>query len=158
MESPTSNTTATTPEHVAADYAIYILSPEGVVTSWNASAQRISGLNESDVVGTHFSRFYTSEDIAADLPMKSLKIAAETGCFEGENWHVREDSTKFWAHVVIDRIKNDVGDVIGFAKVTCDLTERRETAQALEQAKEALFHSQKNGGNWKTNWRRCARL
>lgn len=143
MESSSSNISATTPEYVAADYAIYILSIDGVISSWNTSAQRISGLNESDVVGTHFSRFYTAEDIAADLPMKSLKIAAELGCFEGEGWHVREDSTKFWAHVVIDRIKNDAGDIIGFAKVTCDLTERRATAQALEKAKEALFHSQK---------------
>lgn len=125
------------------DYAIYMLSPDGEITNWNAGAKRIKGFDSSEVIGTHFSRFYTEEDRARNLPMKALAAAAESNSFESEGWRLRKDGSKFWAHVVIDAIRNELGDLIGFAKVTRDVTERRETARALEKAKEALFHSQK---------------
>ncbi|RYZ86183.1 MAG: PAS domain-containing sensor histidine kinase, partial [Moraxellaceae bacterium] len=125
------------------DYAIYMLSPEGNITNWNVGAQRIKGFESTEVIGTHFSRFYTDEDRAAGLPARALKLAAERDGYESEGWRVRKDGSRFWAHVVIDPLKNEAGELIGFAKVTRDITERREQAQALEKTKEALFHSQK---------------
>lgn len=125
------------------DYAIYMLSPEGFITNWNAGAQRIKGYAASDVIGTHFSRFYTEQDRQAGLPERALAAAADKGGFESEGWRVRSDGSRFWAHVIIDPIKNELGKLIGFAKVTRDVTERRESAAALEKAKESLFHAQK---------------
>lgn len=125
------------------DYAIYMLSPAGVITNWNAGAERIKGYTKDEVVGTHFSRFYTEEDRTAGLPLKALEIAASEGRFESEGLRIRKDGTKFWTHVIIDLIKDASGVPIGFAKVTRDITEKREAAVALEKAKEALFHSQK---------------
>src|SRR3954469_16488036 len=125
------------------DYAIYMLSPEGTITNWNAGARRIKGFEHDDVVGTHFSRFYTDEDRASGLPARALAQAAEAGRFEAEGWRVRKDGTRFWAHVVIDPIRNEAGDLVGFAKITRDITERQQAAQALEKAREILFQSQK---------------
>lgn len=125
------------------DYAIYMLSPDGTITSWNSGAVRIKGYQHPEAMGTHFSRFYTEEDRATGLPMAALKTAAEEGRFEGEGWRVRKDGSRFWAHVVIDPIRNALGELIGYAKVTRDITERRHAAEALERAKEALFQSQK---------------
>ena len=125
------------------DYAIYMLSPDGTITSWNSGAVRIKGYQHPEAMGTHFSRFYTEEDRATRLPMAALKTAAEEGRFEGEGWRVRKDGSRFWAHVVIDPIRNALGELIGYAKVTRDITERRHAAEALERAKEALFQSQK---------------
>ena len=125
------------------DYAIYMLSPDGTITSWNSGAVRIKGYQHPEAMGTHFSRFYTEKDRATGLPMAALKTAAEEGRFEGEGWRVRKDGSRFWAHVVIDPIRNALGELIGYAKVTRDITERRHAAEALERAKEALFQSQK---------------
>lgn len=125
------------------DYAIYMLSPSGEITNWNAGAERIKGYTRNEVVGTHFSRFYTEEDRAQNLPAKALEIATKEGRFENEGWRVRKDGSRFWAHVVIDPAHNDHGELIGFAKITRDITEKREAAQALERAREVLFHSQK---------------
>ncbi|MDB5955423.1 PAS domain-containing sensor histidine kinase [Ramlibacter sp.] len=125
------------------DYAIYMLSPAGLITNWNAGARRIKGFEHDDVVGTHFSRFYTEDDRANGLPMRALDEAGSKGRFEAEGWRVRKDGTRFWAHVVIDAIRNEAGVLVGFAKITRDITERREAALALEQAREALFRSQK---------------
>ena len=125
------------------DYAIYTLSPEGIVTTWNAGAQRFKGYVADEIIGQHFSRFYTDEDRATGLPMRALATAANEGRFEAEGWRVRKDGTRFWAHVVIDRIRDEQGELIGFAKITRDITERRDAAKALEQAREALFQSQK---------------
>jgi PAS domain S-box-containing protein len=125
------------------DYAIYMLSPTGEITNWNAGARHIKGYEEYEVINTHFSRFYTEEDVASGLPTRALSSAVREGRFESEGWRVRKDGTKFWAHVVIDPIKSQLGELIGFAKVTRDITERRQAAAALEKTKEALFQSQK---------------
>ncbi|HZV67527.1 MAG TPA: PAS domain S-box protein, partial [Telluria sp.] len=125
------------------DYAIYMLSPDGIITNWNAGAERIKGFTESEVVGTHFERFYAEEDRAKGVPGRALQTARATGRYENEGVRVRKDGTTFWSHVVIDAIHNDMGDLIGFAKITRDVTERRNAALALERTKEALFQSQK---------------
>lgn len=125
------------------DYAIYMLSPTGEITNWNAGAQRFKGYTHDEVVGTHFSRFYTEADRASGLPTRALATAVKDGRFESEGWRVRKDGTTFWAHVVIDPIRDEAGELIGFAKVTRDITERRQAAESLDRAKEALFQSQK---------------
>jgi PAS domain S-box-containing protein len=125
------------------DYAIYMLSPEGIVTNWNSGAKRIKGYRDEEIIGTHFSRFYTEEDKQQLLPVRALSIAASEGRFENEGWRVRKDGSQFWAHVIIDAIRDDSGELIGFAKVTRDITERRENAAALEKAQLALFQAQK---------------
>lgn len=125
------------------DYAIYMISPTGEITNWNAGAQRIKGYMRDEVVGTNFSRFYTEEDRARGLPAQALAVAAKEGRFEKEGWRVRKDGTTFWAHVVIDAIYDDAGTHLGFAKVTRDITERKQAAEALERANAALFQSQK---------------
>jgi PAS domain S-box-containing protein len=121
------------------DYAIYLLDPGGHVTNWNLGAQRIKGYSPDEIIGQHFSRFYTREDLAENLPAKALAEAEKTGRFEREGWRVRRDGTRFWANVVIDAIRDDDGRLVGFAKVTRDITDKR----ALEQAREELFQSQK---------------
>lgn len=125
------------------DYAIYMLSPAGEVTNWNAGAERIKGYRPEEIVGRHFSVFYTPEDRSAGLPDLALRTAAERGRIEREGWRVRKDGTQFWAHVVIDAIRGDDGEVIGFAKITRDVTERMKAEKALAAAREALFQSQK---------------
>ena len=125
------------------DYAIYMLTPEGEVSSWNPGAQRIKGYEPSEIIGQHFSRFYTEEDRAAELPQKALEIAAKEGRFEKEGWRVRKDGTRFWASVIIDAIHGEDGSLIGFAKVTRDTTERRQAQEALERAQQELFQAQK---------------
>lgn len=126
-----------------ADYAIYMLDATGHVASWNPGAERFKGYRTEEILGEHFSRFYTPEDRAADLPARVLRTAAAEGRFEHEGWRIRKDGSRFWAHVIVDAIRDDKGNLIGFAKVTRDLTERREAAQALAQAKEELLQSQK---------------
>lgn len=125
------------------DYAIYMLDPTGQVSSWNAGAARIKGYAPGEIIGEHFSRFYTDEDRSTGAPAKALAAAVREGRFEKEGWRVRKDGSRFWAHVIIDPIRDDEGEVIGFAKITRDITERRETQRALEEAREALFQSQK---------------
>src|SRR5947208_490738 len=125
------------------DYAVYMLDETGVVTSWNPGAQRFKGYTADEIIGQHFSRFYTDEDRAAGVPALALRMAAEEGRFDREGWRVRKDGSRFWAHVVIDPIRDPQGGVIGFAKVTRDITERKEAQRELEKAREALFQSQK---------------
>jgi len=125
------------------DYAIYLLDPSGRVTNWNAGAQRIKGYRPGEIIGEHFSRFYTEEDRAAGMPELALQTAVHEGRFEREGWRVRKDGSRFWAHVIIDPIRSDDGEVLGFAKITRDITERREAQRALDQAREALYQSQK---------------
>jgi PAS domain S-box-containing protein len=125
------------------DYAIYMLSPEGIVTNWNKGAERIKGYLPSEIVGKHFSQFYTEEDRARNEPQRALETATREGRFEKEGWRVRKDGTRFWSHIVIDPIRDDGGAIIGFAKITRDVTERKNAQEKLERAREALFQSQK---------------
>ena len=119
-----------------ADYAIYMLDPTGIVTSWNPGAERFKGYVAEEIIGQHFSRFYTEEDKAAGLPARALATAAKEGRFESEGWRMRKDGRRFWANVVIDPVRAPDGTIIGFAKVTRDLTERRATEEALRQSEE----------------------
>ena len=125
------------------DYAIYMLSPSGEITNWNAGAEKIKGYSSDEAVGSHFSRFYPNEDRERGLPMHNLEVARKEGRFEGEGIRVRKDGSRFWAHVVIDPIYSESGELIGFAKITRDSTERKEAEKALERAKESLFQAQK---------------
>ena len=125
------------------DYALYMLDLDGRVSSWNAGAERIKGYTRDEILGHHFSRFYTEEEREAGVPTKGLQQAATEGRWETEGWRLRKDGSRFWAHVVIDAIRNDAGELIGFAKITRDITERKNAEQELEEAREALFQSQK---------------
>jgi PAS domain S-box-containing protein len=125
------------------DYAIYLLSLEGMVASWNAGAERIKGYKPEEVIGQHFSIFYTPEDRATGLPAIALETARREGRFEKEGLRVRKDGTKFWANVVIDAIRDGEGVLIGFAKITRDITERKRAEETLERTREALVQSQK---------------
>ncbi|HEY1795080.1 MAG TPA: PAS domain S-box protein [Stellaceae bacterium] len=125
------------------DYAIYMLDPTGRVTSWNPGAERLKGYTAGEILGENFSRFYTKGDREAGIPARNLRIAATNGKCESEGWRVRKDGSQFWASVVIDPIRDPAGHLVGFAKITRDLTERREAQRALEQAREALLQSQK---------------
>ncbi|TCL68361.1 PAS domain-containing sensor histidine kinase [Rhizobium sp. BK251] len=125
------------------DYAIYMLDPDGLVSNWNAGAQRIKGYMPEEILGQHFSRFYTDEDRARGEPQRSLETARREGRFESEGWRQRKDGTRFWASVVVDAIRDERGELLGFAKVTRDISEKRQAQQALERAREELFQSQK---------------
>jgi PAS domain S-box-containing protein len=125
------------------DYAIYMLDTDGRITNWNAGAQSIKGYSVAEIVGDHFSRFYTDEDRTAGEPARALATALREGKYEAEAIRIRKDGTRFWAHVVIDPIYDDSGGHIGFAKITRDVTERRAAQEELELARAALFQSQK---------------
>ena len=125
------------------DYAIFMLDPEGRVANWNPGAQRIKGYSPDEIVGQHFSRFYTPEERDAGVPERALETARETGRYEAESWRVRKDGSRFWASVVLDAIRDDDGKLIGFAKITRDMTEKREAQLRLEESREQLFRSQK---------------
>jgi PAS domain S-box-containing protein len=125
------------------DYAIYTLSPEGVVVTWNAGAQRFKGYSPEEIIGRHFSVFYTDEERARGRPAHALELARSSGKFEDEGWRVRKDGTRFWASVVLDPIRDQAGELLGFTKITRDITERRNAAEELERAREVLFQSQK---------------
>ncbi len=128
------------------DYAIYLLDPDGHVVNWNPGAERIKGYSSAEILGRHFRQFYTAEDQADDVPMKALAIARQTGKFETENWRVRKDGTRFWASVVINAIKDNTGELLGFAKITRDLTERRMADERARQAQKMEGIGQLTGG------------
>jgi PAS domain S-box-containing protein len=125
-----------------ADYALYMLDPTGIVTSWNIGGRRIKGYAPEEIVGRHFSCFYTDTDRANGKPLRALRIAKETGRYEEEGWRVRKDGTFFWASVVIDPIQEH-GKLVGFAKITRDITERRDAQLKLERMQQQLAESQK---------------
>ena len=125
------------------DYAIFMLDPEGRVSSWNPGAEVIKGYTAEEIIGRHFSRFYTEEDRAARLPQKALDTAMRDGRFTTEGWRVRKDGSRFWAMVVIDAVRSDQGELLGFAKVTRDLTEQHTAQLELEHSQLALFQAQK---------------
>jgi PAS domain S-box-containing protein len=144
------------------DYAIYMLDPNGIVISWNNGARRFKGYQDWEIIGRHFSTFYPPEDQQAGLPERALEIARHEGKYEAEGWRIRKDGTRFWAHVVIDPISDAVGGLIGYAKVTRDLTERRQAAEELRRSEEqfrilvqgvtdyAIYMLDENG--YVTNW------
>jgi PAS domain S-box-containing protein len=116
------------------DCAIYLLDLDGTVKTWNAGAQRINGYSAQEIIGSNFSVFYTNEDIRAGEPRRSLEIARATGRFEAKGWRVRKDGTRLWASVVIDVVRNPQGEVIGFAKVTYDLTQSAALRRVSEES------------------------
>lgn len=125
------------------DYAIFMLDPTGVIRSWNPGAARMKGYAADEIIGRHFSSFYTPEDRAAGVPQRALATALSEGKFEAEGWRLRKDGTRFWASVVIDPIRDETGALRGFAKITRDITERRKAQEALDEAREALAQAQK---------------
>ena len=125
------------------DYALYMLDPTGVITNWNTGAQRIKGYTPQEIIGKHYSLFFSPEDAANGEPQRGLSRAVKEGRFESQGWRMRKDGTRFWASVVVDPIRNDLGMLIGFAKITRDITETMEAQRALEKARESLFQAQK---------------
>ena len=128
------------------DYAIYMLDTEGRVSSWNAGAERFKGYSAEEIMGEHFSRFYTEEDREAGVPARALRTAREEGRFEAEGWRVRKDGSRFWAMVIIDPIRNHAGELIGYAKVTRDMSERRAIEEQLRQSQKMEAVGQLTGG------------
>ena len=128
------------------DYAIYMLDPEGRVSSWNAGAERFKGYAADEIMGEHFSRFYREEDREAGVPHAALDTARREGRFEAEGWRVRKDGSRFWASVIIDPIRDDDGQLVGFAKVTRDLTEKRAIEEQLRQSQKMEAVGQLTGG------------
>lgn len=125
------------------DYAIYMLDPAGYVTNWNSGAALIKGYTEEEIVGRHFSCFYTPEDQASGEPQRGLEAALKHNTFQTETWRVRKDGSRFWASVVIDPIYDEEGKLLGFAKVTRDVTERKLAQEKIDRQREALSQSQK---------------
>lgn len=146
------------------DYAIHMLDVDGRIASWNSGAQRFKGYSDTEIIGEHFSRFFTDQDRARGLPQIALKTAAEEGRFETEGWRVRKDGSQFWANAIIDAIRDEQGRLIGFAKITRDITARKEADEALRQSEQrfrlllqgvtdyALFMLDRDGhvSNWNT--------
>jgi PAS domain S-box-containing protein len=128
------------------DYAIYMLDPTGMVINWNPGAQRIKGYAREEILGQHFSRFYTDEDRQKEIPHKAIETAARTGKYEAEGWRVRKDGTRFWASGVINAIRDADGNLVGFAKVTRDLTDRRAAEERLLQSQKMEGIGQLTGG------------
>jgi len=128
------------------DCAVYMLDPHGRVSSWNTGAQRIKGYRADEIVGEHFSRFYTEGDRKAGVPERALAIAAESGKFEAEAWRLRKDGTQFWASVLIDAIRDPQGELVGYAKITRDITEKKLAEQQIEETRKRMMDMQRMEG------------
>jgi PAS domain S-box-containing protein len=126
------------------DYAIFMLDPRGQIMTWNPGAERIKGYRAAEIVGKHFSVFYPEEDIRRGKPAWELEIAAKEGRFEDEDWRLRKDGTRFWANVIITAVKDRANNLIGYAKVTRDYTERMRTLESLDEARHRLYESEKS--------------
>ena len=124
------------------DYAIYSMDPSGIITSWNEGARRIKGYTAEEIIGQSFSRFYTPEDLKRSLPAKVLQMAREEGHYEGEGWRVRKDGSRFWSNVVVTPLRNDRGTLIGFSKITRDMTERRALLERIQRHAADLEQTQ----------------
>jgi PAS domain S-box-containing protein len=125
------------------DHALYMLDPSGAVSNWNSGAEAIKGYQADEVIGRHFSLFYTPEDREAGEPERALETARRDGRYELEAWRTRKDGSRFWANVVIEAMHDDTGELIGFTKITRDVTERKRAQEELDEARTALFQSQK---------------
>src|SRR6266446_671420 len=123
---------------VVKDYAIFMLDPQGRVTTWNEGAHRLKGYEAREIVGTHFSVFYPTDARAAGMPQRALDLAVAQGRAEDEGWRVRKDGSRFWANAVITALRDPRGELVGFAKVTRDLTERKRAEEAMRQSEESL--------------------
>jgi PAS domain S-box-containing protein len=128
------------------DYAIFMLDPSGIITNWNAGAERIKGYSSAEIIGKRFSVFYSEEDRRAGVPDRALLRARHSGRFEGEGWRFRKDGTRFWANVIIDAIHDESGALVGFAKVTRDMTERREMEEQLRHLQKMEAIGRLTGG------------
>lgn len=126
------------------DYAIFLLDPEGCVITWNTGAERIKGYKAPEIIGQHFSRFYPEEDVRSGKPAWELEAATRQGRFEDEGWRIRKDGSRFWANVIITAVKDNAGTLMGFTKVTRDVTERMVAQKSLEQAQRKLQESEKS--------------
>ena len=120
------------------DYAIFVLSPDGHVLTWNLGAQTLKGYTKDEIIGKHFSTFYLPEAVLSDWPTRELALAEKEGRFADEGWRVRKDGSSFWASVIITPLRDQSGKLAGFAKVTQDLTERRDTAERIQNLNREL--------------------
>jgi PAS domain S-box-containing protein len=134
------------------DYAIFGLDPSGRVVSWNVGAEHIKGYDAKEIMGQHFSRFYPPESLLIDLPEMQLRVAASEGRFEEDGWRVRKDGSRFWANMVITALRDRDGDLLGFSKITRDLTERKRAEEALRESEEQLRLAQKASGSGVWDW------
>ena len=123
-----------------------MLAPDGRITNWNVGAERIKGYTPTEIIGQHFSTFFTEEDQKAGFPARALATAAEIGRFESEGWRVRKSGERFWAHAVLDAIRDNGGQLVGFAKITRDITEQRIAREALIQSQKMDAVGQLTGG------------
>jgi PAS domain S-box-containing protein len=126
------------------DYAIFLLDPEGNVSTWNTGAERIKGYKANEIIGQHFSRFYPEEDVRSGKPAWELEVATKEGRFEDEGWRLRKDGSKFWANVIITPVKDSMGGLLGFSKVTRDVTERMLAKKSLEESQRKLQSSERS--------------
>ena len=122
------------------DYAIFALDPNGCIMTWNSGAELLKGYRAEEIIGQHLERFYTEADRQANKPFELLKLAREQGRVENEGWRIRKDGSRFWADVIITALVDEKGTLRGYAKVTRDLTERRQAEEALREAKNELEH------------------
>jgi PAS domain S-box-containing protein len=120
------------------DYAIFFLDPTGIVTSWNSGAERIKGYKGEEIIGQHFSKFYTPEDVARGLPDRVLQMAADQGHYEAEGWRVRKDGSRFWCNATMTPLRDEEGRLIGFSKITRDMTERKKLLDRIQQHAQEL--------------------
>ncbi|HEX7967735.1 MAG TPA: PAS domain S-box protein, partial [Stellaceae bacterium] len=120
----------------ATDYAIYMLDPHGVVSSWNSGAQRITAYTAGEALGQNFSHFFTPEDRERGKPEQALRIAGESGRYQEDGWRLRKDGTRFWASSIINRISDEKGNFVGFAEITRDITDRRAAGEALAESEQ----------------------